>query len=174
MKRVWPAITRLGARGMRVCPKSNDPIPRRWRQSRIGSSRICRSACITAYLLLIRAKILIAVHSLAFGSTKEFNADKMEISRDAREFVRKCHDPVNCRLDRNYSGHSPIPIRLNVDFPAPIMVQLDRAITLNIVLMQMVRSSRTMTSKRRRHEVTSTPAGIRLFRTGSQMCSAWP
>jgi len=33
-----------------------------------------------------------------------------------------------------------IPIRLNVDSPAPVMVRLDPAIALNMVLMQMVRS----------------------------------
>jgi len=40
------------------------------------------------------------------------------------------------------------------------MVRLDRTITLNIVLMQMVRSSRTMTSKGRRHVPTFRRIGI--------------
>jgi hypothetical protein len=54
-----------------------------------------------------------------------------------------------------------IPIRVGIDSPAPAMVRLDRTITLNIVLMQMVRSSRTMTSKGRRHVSTSRRIGIR-------------
>src|SRR5450631_3498620 len=93
---------------------------------------------------------------MAIGETEQFSA--WEAAVLPLNYTRGAQDPYS--TTRRPRGNRLIPSRVDIDSPAPVMVRLDRTISFTIVLMQMVRSSRTMTLRVRRHVSTSTRNGI--------------